>query len=451
LNTPPATPADVSADELPEVAAGVLEQAAQRGVDAAEVTVSTALGWSVTARAGAVETLEHSNDRSLSLTVYQNRRKGSVGVSDFAPQAIADAVEAACNIARYTSEDDCAGLADAELMAGDCPDLDLHRRWDIGVDDAIALAVECDDEMRAADRRVVNTEGASIATTRGVRCYANTHGFSCSVPSTRHSISAVAVAAADNGDGMQRDFWYSTHRHPGELEPHRDVGRRAAARALRRLGARKIKTRKAPVLFEAAVATSLFAHLAGAVSGDALYRKTSFLTDALGEQLFPAFVRVTERPRLSGMLGSAAFDAEGVATKDHAIVEDGVLASYVLSSYSARKLGMTTTANAGGIHNWVFEGEARPFDALLEKLGEGLLVTELMGHGVNQVTGDYSRGAAGFWVEGGRVAYPVSQVTIAANLRDMFKAVVAVGDDTDLRGTVLCGSVLVGEMMIAGA
>ena len=437
------------AGDLSAVAGVALEEAARLGADAAEAEASAAQGFSVTARKGDVETLEHSNDRSLSVTVYFGTRKGSASVSDFMPQALTEAVKAACNIARYTSEDDCAGLADAELMATDFPDLDLEQPWDIGIERAIDVAVECENEMSAVDK-VVNTEGASVSTARNIYCYANTHGFSQTVAATRHSLSAVAVADGNDGKGMQRDFWYSAHRHPDRLEPHRDIGRRAAQRAVQRLGARKVKTCKVPVLFEATLASGLLSQLAGAISGGALYRKASFLLDSLGERLFPPFVQISERPHLPGAFGSASFDAEGVATRDYAVIEDGVLASYVLGSYSARKLGMQTTANAGGVHNWVFEGETHTFDALLKEMGEGFFVTELMGHGVNMVTGDYSRGAAGFWVEGGKIAYPVSEVTIAANLRDMFRNVVAVGDDTDERGVILCGSILVSEMTVAG-
>ena len=438
------------ANGLAEVAGAALEEASRLGADAAEAMVSAARGLSVTARLGEVETLEHSNDRSFGVTVYFGRRKGASSVSDLSPRTVSEAVKAACGIARYTSEDDCAGLADAGLMARDFPDLDLDRRWNLDVESAIGIAVECEDEMRAADK-VVNTEGASVSTVRAAHCYANTHGFSRTVTSTRHSIVGTAIASAADGVGMQRDYWYSVHRHPERLEPHREIGRRAAARAVRRLGPRKLKTRRAPVLFEAELATGLLSHLAAAISGGALYRRASFLLDALGEQLFPGFVRITERPRLPGALGSACFDAEGVATREHAIIEDGVLASYVLDSYSARRLGVRTTANAGGIHNWVFEGETRPLEALFEEMGEGFFVTELMGHGVNPVTGDYSRGAAGFWVEGGKLAYPVSEVTIAANLRDVFKNVTAVGNDVDRRGSILCGSILVSGMTIAGS
>ena len=432
---------------LSTVAGAALEEASRLGADAAEAETSASRGLSVSARLGDVETIKYSNEHSLGVTVYFGARKGSAGVSDFSPQTVSEAVKAACGIARYTSEDDCAGLADAALMAEDFPDLDLDRRWDIDIEDAIGIAVECENEMRAVDK-VVNTEGASVSTVRSSRCYANSHGFSHTDIATRHNISGVAVAG--DGSGMQRDFWYSVHRHPENLEPHREIGRRAAERAVRRLGSHKLKTRKAPVLFEAELATGLLSHLASAISGGALYRRMSFLLDALGEQLFPDFVQITERPHLPGALGSACFDAEGVATREHAIIEDGTLASYVLDSYSARKLGMQTTANAGGVHNWVFEGETHPFGELLGEMGTGFFVTELMGHGVNMITGDYSRGASGFWVENGKFVHPVSQVTIAANLRDMFRGLVAVGDDADTRGNIVCGSILVTEMTIAG-
>ncbi len=443
--------ADASASaleqSLPAAAGLALEEAARLGADAAETDASASLGFSVTARAGDVETLEHGNERSFGVTVYFGARKGSASASDLAPESIAEAVKAACDFARYTSEDDCAGLADAGLMATEFPDLDLDRRWDLDIEHAIGVAVECEDEMRAVEK-VVNTEGASVSTERSIHCYANTHGFSHTSAATRHSLSGIAVAGDDGG--MQRDFWYSVHRHPDCLEPHREVGRRAGERAVRRLGARRLKTRKKPVLFEAALACGLLSQLAGAISGGALYRKTSFLLDALGERLFPSFVRIVERPHLPGALGSASFDAEGVATRERVIVEDGVLAGYLLDSYSARKLGMETTANAGGVHNWMFEGSTRPFDELLAEMGEGFFVTELMGQGANLVTGDYSRGAAGFWVEGGRIAYPVSEVTIAANLRDVFGGVLAAGDDVDERGRIRCGSLLIDGMTIAG-
>lgn len=434
-------------ESLPAVAGRALEEAARLGADAAEAVAGTHLGFSVTARMGDVETLEHGNERSFAVTVYFGARKGSASASDFSPESVTEAVKAACDFARYTSEDDCAGLAPAERMATEFPDLDLDRRWDLDIERAIAVAVECEDEMRAVGK-VVNSEGASVSTGRGVRCYANTHGFSHTDAATRHSLSAVAVAGDDAG--MQRDFWYSVHRHPERLEPHLEVGRRAGERAVRRLGARRVKTCKKPVLFEAALAGGLLSELAGAISGGALYRKTSFLLDALGEPLFPSFVRVVERPHLPGALGSVSYDAEGVATRDREIVADGVLQGYLLDSYSARKLGMETTANAGGVHNWTLEGGARPFDELLKEMDEGFFVTELMGQGANLVTGDYSRGAAGFWVEGGRIAYPVSEVTIAANLRDVFGGIVAAGDDVDERGKIRCGSLLIGEMTIAG-
>ena len=435
--------------DLETVAGIVLEEATRLGASAAESVVGAGLGFSVNARMGEVETLEQGNSRSVGVTVYFGTRQGSSRVSDFATQSVADAVKVACNIAQYTCEDDCAGLADPKLLATDFPDLNLDHKWELDATRAIDIAVECEDEMLSVEH-IVNTEGASVSTMRSAHCYANTHGFSHTVVSTRHSISGVAIAGDKGAKGMQRDFWYSVHRHPECLEAHRDIGRHAAERAVKRLGARKVKTRKAPVLFEATLASGLLSQLADAISGGALYRKASFLLDTLGQRLFPSFVNIIECPHLLGALGSSSFDAEGVATRERVIVEDGVLKSYVLGSYSARKLGMQTTANAGGIHNWLFKGQTRPFDALLEEMGEGFLVTELMGHGVNMVTGDYSRGGSGFWVENGKISYPVSEVTIAANLRDMFKNIVAVGDDVDKRDSIVCGSILVDGVTVAG-
>ena len=437
----------VFGDTLSTVARAALEEAGRLGASATEVTASAVSSLEVGVHMGEVETIERGNERSFGVTVYFGARKGSASASDFAIPSVTEAVKAACNIARYTSRDDCAGLADAELMAVDFPDLDLDRCWELDAKRAIDIAVECEDAMRAVDK-IDNTEGVSVSTMRGEHCYANTHGFLCTVSGTRHGISGAAIAKGEGG--MQRDFWYSVHRHPERLEAPADVGRRAAERAVKRLGTRRIKTCKAPVLFEAAIAGGLFSELAKAISGDALYRQLSFLPGSLGKRLFPSSVNLVECPHLPGALGSAAFDGEGVATRERDIVRDGVLTSYVLDSYSARRLGMQTTANAGGLHNWVFAGETYSFESLIEEMRTGFLVTELMGYGVNPVTGDYSRGASGFWVEDGAVAYPVSEVTIAANLRDMFQGLVGIGDDVDARGSIRCGSILVGEMMIAG-
>ena len=437
----------VFGDTLSAVAETALEEAGRLGASAAEVSAGAVDNLEVSVHLGEVETIERGNERSFGVTVYFGVRKGSAAAADFEAASVTEAVKAACNIARYTSQDDYAGLADAELMATDFPDLDLDRCWELDARQAVDIALECEDAMRAVDG-IDNTEGVSVSTTRSEQCYANTHGFLRTVSGTRHGISGAAIARGESG--MQRDFWYSVHRHPERLEAPGDIGRRAAKRAVKRLGACRVKTCKAPVLFEAAIARGLLSELAGAISGDALYRQISFLPDSLGKQLFPSFVNVVERPHLSGALGSASFDGEGVATYEHDIVRDGVLASYVLDSYSGRRLGMKTTANAGGLHNWMFTGETRSFESLLGEMRTGFLVTELMGHGVNPVTGDYSRGASGFWVEDGAVAYPVSEVTIAANLRDMFRGLVGVGDDVDVRGSIRCGSILVGEMMIAG-
>lgn len=434
-------------NQLAAVAGGVLEKARRLGASAAEAVAGTESSLSVDVRMGAVETISHGNEREVSVTVYFDKCKGSASVSDFSEQSVGEAVKTACNIARYTSRDDYSGLADAGSMATEFPDLDLDRRWDIEIRQAIDIATECEDEMRAADK-IDNTEGASVSTARGEQCYANTHGFSRVSSGTRHSISGVAVAKGK--DGMQRDFWYSVHRHPDRLQSPAEIGRRAASRAAKRLGACRVKTCRVPVLFEAPIARSLLSELASAISGGALYRKASFLLGSLGERLFPEFVNIVERPHLPGAMGSASFDSEGVATREHGIVESGVLTSYLLDSYSARRLGMETTGNAGGLHNWVFAGGTRPAEALPGEIGEGFLVTELMGYGVNLVTGDYSRGASGFWVENGEITYPVSEVTIAANLRDMFRGIAGVGDDVDARGNIICGSILIDGMTVAG-
>lgn len=437
----------VCSDTLSAVAETALEEARRLGASTAEATTGAVSSLEVCVHMGETETIESGNERSFGVTVYFGTRKGSAAASDFSIPAITEAVGAACNIARYTSEDDYAGLADAELMAVSFPDLDLDRGWEIDVRQAIDIALECEDAMRGVDK-IDNTEGVSVSTTRSEHCYANTHGFVHTDSGTRHGISGAAIARGEGG--MQRDFWYSVHRHPEQLEAPGDIGRRAAERAVERLGARKVKTCRVPVLFEAAIARGLLSEFAGAISGDALYRQVSFLPDSLGKRLFPHAVNIVERPHLPGALGSTAFDGEGVATYEHDIVRDGVLESYILDSYSARRLGMKTTANAGGLHNWVFTGETHSFQSLVEEMRTGFFVTELMGHGANPVTGDYSQGASGFWVEDGVVAYPVTEMTIAANLRDMFQGIVGVGDDVDARGSIRCGSILVGEMMIAG-
>ena len=435
---------------LEDIVRDVLAEARRLGASSAEAGISSSTGLSVNVRLGDVETIEHTQDRALGISVYFGQRKGVASTTDFAPAAVRDTAAAACGIARHTSEDEYTGLADEALMATELPDLDLDHPWALGTEEAIGLALEVENAARALDRRITNSEGAAVARHRGAQVYGNSHGFLAGYRSTRHEVSCAVIAEEDGG--MQRDYWYSVSRSAEELEAPAAIGERAAQRTVRRLGGRQIATRVAPVLFSAEVATGLFRHFVSAVSGGSLYRRASFLLDAVGTKVFPDFVRIHEQPHLPAALGSAAFDGEGVATRARDLVAGGVLEGYVLSSYSARKLGLVTTGNAGGVHNLTVDAgpDALGFDELLAEMGSGLLVTELMGMGINITTGDYSRGAAGLWVENGEIAYPVEEITIAGNLRDMFRNIRQVGSDTELRGNVRCGSVLVGAMTVAG-
>lgn len=443
----------VDASRIPELADTValaLSEARKAGATQAEADVSLQQGLSVTVRLGEVETVEYQRDRGLGITVYFNGAKGSASSADLRPAAVRDMVAKACSIARHTARDEYAGLADAADMAQEVPDLDLSHPWDLTPEQAIELARECEAAGRAVDPRLTNSEGASVGTHRGVRVYGNSHGFLAGYPSTSHSISCALVA--QSGSDMQRDYWYTASRAPSALEPPALIGRRAAQRALARLGARQISTRKAPVLFAAELARGFFGHLVAAVRGTSQYRRSSFLLDAMGEQVLPAFVQMRERPYLLRALASSPFDGEGVAPRDRDLVRDGVLQGYVLGSYSARKLGMRTTGNAGGIHNLLLDSSDGLVDTpeLLRRMGDGLYVTELLGQGVNGVTGDYSRGASGFWVENGEIAYPVHEVTIAGNLRQMYRSVRALGSEVDRIGAIQTGPVLLGEMTLAG-
>jgi PmbA protein len=433
---------------LAELAERALARAAEKGASAAEVGASLSTGLNVTVRKGEVETLEHQRDRGFSVTVYFGQRKGSASTSDLAPEAVAETVDKACTIARYTAADPCAGLADPGLIAVDPPDLDLDHPWDIDPDAAVSLARDCEAAGLAADARISNTEGGSLSSHRSLRCYANSHGFNNGYASTSHSLSCALIAG--KGDAMQRDYWYTLARHPADLESAAAVGRRAAERTLLRLGARKLATRTVPVVFAAELARGFLGHLLSAIQGTAQYRKASFLLGAAGTQVLPAWFRIDERPHLPRAAGSAPFDGEGVATHDRALVDAGVLQGYVLSSYSARRLGLQTTGNAGGIHNLIVSTGEQSLEALLRDMGRGLLVTELMGQGINGVTGDYSRGASGFWVEGGEIVHPVEEVTIAGNLKDLYLDIQAVGADVDRRGVIQVGSILIGRMTVAG-
>ena len=433
---------------LQQLAEDVLQYASKKGASACDVDVSEGFGQSVTVRCDEVETIEFNRDKGIGVTVYCGQRKGYASTSDFSAQALRDTVDAAISIARFTAEDDCAGLADASLMARTYPDLDLFHPWDLSVEEAIELARRCENAAFDASDLVSNSEGASISTQRAHFVSANSNGFMGGYPTSRHYISCSVIAGEQ--DAMQRDDWYTTHRDATRLDHPETVGRVAAERAVARLGGRKVKTGEYPVIFEAPIAAGLLSSLVHAASGGALYRKASFLVNQLGQKIMPDFVNIAERPLIRCGLGSAAFDSDGVATRDRDIVSGGILQGYFLSAYTARKLGMQTTANAGGSHNLIIEPGDLDLPGLLARMGRGLLVTELLGHGINYVTGDYSRGAAGYWVENGQIAYPVEEITIAGNLRDMFAGIQAVGRDVLIRGSKQTGSLLINRMMVAG-
>jgi PmbA protein len=433
---------------LRDIVSFMLEEAKRKGATAAEAGLSVESGLSVSVRLGEVETIEHNRDKGLGVTVYVGKRKGSASTTDFSRQAVSETVQAACDIARYTQPDEYAGLADPNDLAQTIPDLDLYHPWAITAEQAIALATESEAVAREYDPRITNSEGAYINSHSGQRFYANSLGFMADFLTTRHSNGCTVIASS--GERMERDYWYSVSRLADKLEDGKHVGEMAAQRALQRLDARHLKTQKLPVIFQAEVARGLLGHLVRAISGGSLYRKASFLLDKLDTQIFPAHVRIDERPHLKQALGSAPFDNEGVTTRAHDLVSDGVLQSYVLDSYAARRLGMHTTGNAGGVHNLFINHGDDDLNGLLQKMGRGLLITEVMGQGVNTVTGDYSRGAAGFWVEGGEIQYPVEEFTLASNLSRMYQQLVAVGNDVDTRSSMQTGSWLIEEMMIAG-
>jgi PmbA protein len=434
--------------ELTQWLERALDALKARGATQAEASVSVSRGLTVNVRMGEVESVEFQRDRGLSLTVYFGQQFGSASTGDFSARGLADAVEAACAIARASQPDPCAGLADAQRMARHFPDLDLYHPWAIAPDEAIERARACEAAAFATDKRITQSEGASLDTRQGLSFYANSHGFVGERRGSDHQLSCAVVAQDDSG--MQRDYWYTAARAAAELEDGAGVGRRAAQRAVARLAARKLATRRVPVLYPAELARGLFGHFIGAISGGALYRRASFLVDQAGQRVFAPGLRLTQQPFLPRAAASAAFDQEGVATAERTLVDDGVLQGYLLGSYAARKLKLESTGNAGGVFNLVVNHGDQDFDALVADMGEGLVLAELLGQGVNTVTGDYSRGAAGFWVENGRIAYPVEEVTIAGNLRDMFRAIRAIGRDVDTRGNVRTGSVLVDGMMVAG-
>jgi PmbA protein len=434
---------------LEDLVQEVIAQARRLGADGVEAGVSMDTGLSVTVRLGETETLEYSRDRGLGLTVYFDHRKGSASTADFEPESLSATVRAACDIARYTNSDPCASLADPARMATAIPDLDLYHPWPIDAEQAIGVARECEDAARGVDARIVNSEGATLSSYVGLRVMGNSHGFLGGYKTSRHSISCAVVGR--QGEEMQRDHWYFAARDHHDLEAPAAVGRKAGERTIRRLGTRRLSTRRVPVVFAADVAGGLFGNFISAVKGGNLYRNASFLVDHLGRPVFPGYMHIHEQPLLKKALGSAPYDTEGVATQARDIVSDGILRGYVLDSYSACRLGMATTGNAGGVRNLIIDAGGKDLPALLRAMDTGLLVTELIGFGINLVTGDYSRGVAGFWVEGGEIRYPVDEITIAGNLKDMFLGIVEVGSDVDLRGNVRCGSVLIEQMTVAGA
>ena len=435
-------------EQVKERVAKVLELAKTLGADGAEVAMSRTQGLSVGTRLGEVENVEFTSDGALGITVYQEGRKGSASTADLSENALQQTVQAAINIAKYTSVDECSGLADKEMLLMSPQDLDLYHPKVLSTEQAIEIAKACENEALAFDKRITNSDGATLASFEGFKVYGNSHGQLVGYPSSRHSLSCVAIAS--EGEEMQRDYAYSVNRDFDLLDDAGEIGRQAAKEVLSRLNAQKLPTSKVPVMFRADIANTIFGHFIAAISGGNLYRKSSFLMDSLGSQVFPEFLTIEERPHIKKALASSAFDSEGVMTQDRSIITAGALDTYLLTSYSARKLGRTTTGHAGGIHNWLVSSNGGDFEAMLNKLGTGLLVTELMGQGVNVLTGDYSRGAAGFWVENGKIVYPVSEITISGTLQNIFKGLVAVGNDVDLRGSIRTGTLIIEEMQVAG-
>lgn len=434
--------------ELRQAVEFALNFAKKAGAEA-EVGVTKVAGLSVSSRLEQVENIEFNNDGSLGISVYLGKRKGNASTSDLQPQSIQRAVESALAIAKYTSEDDCAGLADKELMAFDAPDLELYHQADLSVDQALALAIEAENAALNADEQIVNSEGATFNSHSGVRVYGNTHGMLQSNLSSRYSLSCSVIAA--HGEQLERDYEYTISREFDKLQAPQWVGQQAAFKAVDRLNPQKIKTCEVPVIYYNDVATGLIGHLAGAISGGALYRKSSFLLDHLGKQVLPDWFEISERPHLLRQLASTAFDSEGVITQNREIISDGVLQTYLMTSYSARKMGLKSTGHAGGIHNWLVKpNRTGGLDTLLKEMDTGLLLTEFLGSAINPVTGEYSRGAAGFWVEKGEIQYPVAEITVAGQLQEMFNQIIAVADDVEHRSNIQTGSILIEKMKISG-
>lgn len=434
--------------DLKQLIEDVIKKAQSKGASQVDASFSVELGLQSTARMGNVETIEHNNDRGLGLTVYFGQRRGSASTSDIKPEALDETVDAACRIAKYTAEDEYSGLPEKDDLAWEYEDLDLYHPWEIDAEKGIELALQCEDAARAEDSRIQNSEGATLSSHQGMHIQGNSHGFIGGFKTSRHSVSVSVIA--QEGEDMQRDYWYTVSRDAQQLEDLNDVGKVAAMRSLRRLHSKKLSTQKLPVIFQNDIAAGLIGHFVGAIRGGSLYRRSSFLLDSLNTQIFPRWMQIVERPHIKKALGSTPFDREGVKTNKRDLVKDGVLQSYVLDTYSARRLSLHTTGNSGGVHNLSVKPTDKNLEALIKDMGKGLLVTELMGQGVNGVTGDYSRGAAGFWVEHGEIQYAVSEITIAGNLKDMYMGIEAVANDIDHRKNILTGSILIKEMTIAG-
>ncbi len=435
-------------EELTRIIDSVLTQAKEMGASAAETDIGVGSGLSANVRKGEIDKLEYERDKGLSITVFINGQKGNSSTSDFSDAAVKQSVQAAIGIAKYSSRDEFAGLVEPELMAKEFPDLNLYHPWDISPEAAIELAIECERSAFDADKRISNSDGSVVSTYSGLNLYGNTHNFIHGWNWSGHTIDCTVIA--EDSNGMQRDGWYSKARDYRELQSVKDISQEAVRRTVSRLGSRKLTTRQAPVIFEAPVASGLFSAFITAISGGSLYRRASFLLDKKDEQVFAEHINISERPFIKKALGSAPFDNDGVATREHEIIKDGILKEYALSGYSARKLGLQTTGNAGGVHNLVIESGNKTLQNLIKDMGTGLFITDMIGFGVNQITGDYSRGASGFWVEDGELAYPVEEITVAGNLIDMYKNIISIANDTDPRGNVLTGSVLMDTMTIAG-
>lgn len=434
---------------LQKISNDILQEAKRLGASQAELSISLNKGFSVSAREGDVETVEYHQDKSVEINVMFGKRSGSAGISDLRPEAVRAAVEAACHIAKFTDEDPAAGLAEKEELAFHYPQLEMNYPWSISVEDAIEMACQCEREALAHDKRIMSAEETSVVTMEAFYLYANSNGFTGFYPYSRHELSCVLIGK--DGDEMQRDYGYTVATDASRLQSVSHVAKEAAERTVRRLGARQIPTMKTPVIYIAEEARGLLGHFLGAISGGSLYRKSSFLQDHLDKKIFPDFMHMQEHPHIAGALGTAPFDSDGVATRDNVFIEDGILRNYSLGVYSARKLGMKSTGNAGGIHNLVVKHGDKDLSALLKTMGTGLLITEMMGNGVNLVTGDYSRGVGGYWVENGEIQYPVQEITVAGKLKDMYAGIQEIGNDVDRRGNVLTGSILINEMMVAGS